>query len=78
MDQHPDTWTSEGVKGGRELVDPPGDPPPHWWPQKLTPRTPPRIIKVPSPKDMSHELGIFWLQQNAENSGWNSLSRIGT
>jgi hypothetical protein len=27
MGQHPDTWTSEGVKGGLELVDPPGDPP---------------------------------------------------
>ena len=39
MDQHPDTWTSEGVKGGLELVDPPGDPP-HWWPQKRTPSTP--------------------------------------
>jgi hypothetical protein len=31
-----------------------GDPP-HWWPQKLTPRTPPRIIKVPSPEAMCLE-----------------------
>src|ERR1700737_5371532 len=39
------------------------------------PVPPPRIIKVPSPEDMSHELSIFWLQQNAENSGWNSPNR---
>jgi hypothetical protein len=68
MDQHPDTWTSEGVKGGLELVDPPGDPP-HWWPQKLTLRTPPRITKVPSPEAMSHELPLDGGRQSSRVSG---------
>ena len=57
MDQHPDTWTSEGVKGGLELVDPPGDPPSLVAPKADPPWTPPRIIKVPFPEAMSHELG---------------------
>src|SRR4030088_933659 len=48
MDQHPDTWTSEGVKGGLELVDPPGDPPHQGGP---------RIPKSSVAEHMSH-LGV--------------------
>jgi hypothetical protein len=55
MDQHPDTRTSEGVKGGLELVDPPRGPPSLVAP-KADPPDPPRIIKVPSPEAMSREL----------------------
>jgi hypothetical protein len=69
MDQHPDTWTSEGSRGGSNWSTPRGTPPSLVAPKADPPWDPPRIIKVPSPEAMSHELPLDGGRQSSRVSG---------